>query len=51
MMEPSLPAVKRVWPDSEATAAVTEKRWPFRRREGWDEVDDLDIFWTRNRVR
>lgn len=40
IIEPSLPEVNSIVPDSEATAAVTEKRWPFRRIDGgFVEVD------------
>ena len=31
-MEPSLPEVKRCFPESDATAEVTENRWPRVRR-------------------
>lgn len=36
MMFPSFPEVKRYFPDSDARAEVTEKRWPRVRRMGGD---------------
>lgn len=36
MMFPSFPEVKRFFPDSDARAEVTEKRWPRVRRMGGD---------------
>lgn len=39
VIEPSLPAVNSTLPDSEATAAVIEKRWPFRRMEGGEDLE------------
>lgn len=37
MMFPSFPEVKRYFPDSDATAEVTEKRCPRVRRIGGEE--------------